>query len=1013
MKTKNILKRVFFALFFLTIQLTLAQNIISGKVVDSENQEAIPGANIIVVGSNTGAVADFDGNFTLNTSAEFPLTIEVSYVGYSSQSLEVVSQDQEIVISLDFGQNLNEVVISASRRSEKILDAPASVSIISTQDIENTANVNDPVRNLINIPGLQFQQQSANSINFEMRAGSGVFGTSVFPILDYRFLQSPASGSFFAFQSGLSNLDIERIEIVRGAASALYGPGVESGVVHFFSKKAIDKPGTSVELIGGNLSTLQGAIRHAYANDKKTFGFKINAQYKKGDEFSLDPVEDAQFLGAINAATANGIFQPTVKNNRIDPAAASNQVLSRSDIDPDGDGNAYLNEYETFMANAHLEFRPNDKTDAVISGGINSGNGLINQSQGPGYAAGNDYWGQARIRSGGFFGQLSYTANDGGSENAPFYLYLTAQRIITKRSALDIQLQYSFDTENFLDSNFTFGADYRDIGADSENTLFGINDGSNDYINYGVYGQGTSRFSDKLDLTYALRYDKLNFVDKGKIAPRIALVFKPNAKNSFRLTYNEAVFGPSALETYVDFPVQIQAPGILDVWLSGQTSAQNFDPNAPIEVVGGGGNVYLPANTTDWPLAIPYGAVAGQVLPLLYQGIGANPNYAPLLPLAQNFFNTYQPSGTSGTIQGYNAFNGTPMPQAVGTPSALLGTTTSWEVGYKGLLGDKFAIGLDVYTFARTGSTQFTAIGPTFRLSGKEGIPDALGAQVGADFTADPIINGAITQAVTALVTQGVQATVEAQYTASGIPEAVWATGAPAGALFPGSPAVAPVSAAVAATAPAVIAERVPLAIEDVQNLIGGAFVQGGQVYIGPDGINEAAVGVIESQRVPQNDGIAHISAGYRIFDNVTRSHWGSDLSMEYFATEKLTFWGNASWLSQNEWNPGEENDDDLPFQDFLNAPRFKFRLGMDYLDRNGFQFSLAFQHDDEFNSNQGFYAGTVQEKNLVDASIGYRLSDSVKLDLSSTNLFNQQYRAFPNMPVIGRRLNLRLVFDF
>ena len=97
MKTKNILKRVFFALFFLTIQLTLAQNIISGKVVDSENQEAIPGANVIVVGSNTGAVADFDGNFTLNTSAEFPLTIEVSYVGYSSQSLEVTSLDLSLI----------------------------------------------------------------------------------------------------------------------------------------------------------------------------------------------------------------------------------------------------------------------------------------------------------------------------------------------------------------------------------------------------------------------------------------------------------------------------------------------------------------------------------------------------------------------------------------------------------------------------------------------------------------------------------------------------------------------------------------------------------------------------------------------------------------------------------------------------------------------------------------------------------------------------------------------------
>jgi len=998
MKTKNILRNGLYMLMILLANVVLAQTSISGTVVDAENQEAIPGANIIVVGSNTGAVADFNGNFTLNTSAELPLTIQVSYIGFGSQTVEVTSADQSITVELSFGQNLNEVVISASRRSEKILDAPASVSLITSQDLENTANVNDPLRNLVNIPGIQFQQQSANSINFEMRAGSGVFGTSVFPLLDYRFLQSPASGSLFAFQSGLSNLDIDRVEIVRGAASALYGPGVESGVVHFFSKKAIDKPGTSIELIGGNLSTVSAALRHAYANEKKTFGFKVNAQYKKGDEFSLDPVEDAAFLAQINGATANGIFQPVLRGNRIDPSVVpSTPVLTRSEIDPDGDGNAYMNEYETFLANAHLEFRPNDNTDFVLSGGINSGNGLINQAQGPGYAAGNDYWGQARIRSGGFFGQVSYNANDGGSENAPFYLYLTAQRIITKRSSLDTQLQYSFDAANFLDSNFTFGTDYRIIGTDSENTLFGENDGNNEYNIFGVYGQGTSRFSDKVDLTYALRYDKLNFIDKGKIAPRIAFVFKPNAKNSFRITYNQAVFAPSTLETYVDFPVQIQAPGILDVWLSGQTTAQNFDANAPIEIVGGGGAT-LPAGTTNWPLAVPYGAVAGLTLPPLYAGVAASPSYAPLLPLIQNFFSTYVPGGASGTIEGYNAFNGSAMPTAIGTPSALYGTTTSWEVGYKGLLGDRFSVGLDVYTFARTGSTQFTAIGPTFRLNGAEGIPAALGAQVAGDFASDPIISAAITQAVTAGVNQQVQAGVEAQYAAAGIPA-------------DGIPGVAPsIAQAVAATAAPLIGPAIAAANQEVAALVGGAFTQAGVAYTGL--INTAAVGVIESQRVPQGDGITHISAGYRIFDDVTRSHVGADLALEYFATDKLTFWGNSSWLSQNEWNPGEENDDDLPFQDFLNAPRFKFRLGMDYMVKDGFQFSLAFQHDDEFNSNQGFYSGVVQEKNLVDASIGYRISNGVKLDLSATNLFNQQYRAFPSMPVIGRRLNVRATLD-
>src|SRR6056300_114025 len=299
MKTKNVLKNGLFALLLIFANTVHAQTSISCTVVDSENQEAIPGANIIVLGSNTGAVADFDGNFILNSSAELPLTIEISYIGFSSQRVEVTSADQTILVALDYGQNLNEVVISASRRSEKILDAPASVSIISSQDLENSANVNDPIRSLINVPGIQFQQQSANSLNFEMRAGSGVFGTSAFPILDYRYLVTPSAGLFLSYQTGLSNIDIERVEVVRGAASALYGPGVTSGVVHFLSKKPIDYPGTTVEMYGGNLSSFGGALRHAARNESKTFGYKINARYNRGNDFTLDPVEDAAFISTF------------------------------------------------------------------------------------------------------------------------------------------------------------------------------------------------------------------------------------------------------------------------------------------------------------------------------------------------------------------------------------------------------------------------------------------------------------------------------------------------------------------------------------------------------------------------------------------------------------------------------------------------------------------------------------------------------------------------------------------
>ena len=108
MKTKNVVKQGFFALLLLAANVVFAQTSISGTVVDAENQEAIPGANVIVVGSNTGAVADFDGNFILNTSAELPLKIEVSYVVFSSQIIEITSVDQPLEVALVFGQNLNE-----------------------------------------------------------------------------------------------------------------------------------------------------------------------------------------------------------------------------------------------------------------------------------------------------------------------------------------------------------------------------------------------------------------------------------------------------------------------------------------------------------------------------------------------------------------------------------------------------------------------------------------------------------------------------------------------------------------------------------------------------------------------------------------------------------------------------------------------------------------------------------------------------------------------------------------
>ena len=69
------------------------------------------------------------------------------------------------------------------------------------------------------------------------------------------------------------------------------------------------------------------------------------------------------------------------------------------------------------------------------------------------------------------------------------------------------------------------------------------------------------------------------------------------------------------------------------------------------------------------------------------------------------------------------------------------------------------------------------------------------------------------------------------------------------------------------------------------------------------------AIGAVESDRVPQGDGITHITTGYTNYEDAVRSHFGGDFSMDYFANGEVRLWANASWLSQNEWIPGEDND--------------------------------------------------------------------------------------------------------
>ena len=942
--------------FYATISL-IAQTTISGVINDAELGDPLIGANIIIEGTSIGTSTDLDGAFSITSAEPLPWTLEISYTGFSTQTIQITDNQSNLTIALEpsalIGQ---EVVVSASRRREKVQEAPASISVFNARKLEASPNDN-PVRNLISAPGVTIQQQSAGRINIQLRGDGGLFGSASFPILDYRSLSGPGLGTFDALNSPLNNLDIDRIEVVRGPGSALYGPGVTSGVVHFISKSPIDQPGTAIELLGGELNTFGITARHATKVSDK-FGFKVNAVLKRGDEFTLDPndPDDAEQIAKFQKT----VSAPAITDGIVDATQPGRLLLEEQDLDPDGDGNVMQDFWNQFSLTSTLEFRPQDDLSINVSGGVNAASAVFYNSQGEGLSQATETWVQARMQKGGLFAQAFYLGNTGGSDDNPTFLYQTGNSTGVARKQFEAQIQYNFDTPNFLNSNWTTGFDYRNSIADTNNEVYGRNEDDDDFGIVGVYLQGKFALGDKLDLVLAGRGDRFNFTDETSLSPRAVLVYKPSPKHTFRFGYNRAVAAPSQLEVNIDFPVSTIIPGVLDIWLVGNRNEQTF--NNPIIELNSllGGFPDLPIGTPGFPNAFTYGAVAAPTLEALIPGIAgalqaggsdeatANAIAGAIQGYLLDPANT--PDGFSGNFFGYNIFNGNPL-DISNAPQAVLRKEDTWEFGYKGLIGDKLGVSLDIYNRKIDGATLFTAISPTYSL-----INSNLGEDLGNAVATTELRDFIFT-------TLGGDQNPTAGPTADG--------------LIP---------------------------------VINDAFAAGGEGYA--DAIVDllSIIGATPTDNVP-NNGITHIAAGYRTFD--AYDYTGVDLGLEFYVNEDLSFFGNYSYISDNVFNPVIKGSDGATETTSIAAPQNKVRLGANYAPLKGLRGNLSIQYDESFEALLGQFSGETGNRTLVDLGLGYKFNDTITFDVSAQNVLDNEYRAYPLFPKIGRRVLAKLTFNF
>ena len=297
-------------LLLLFCAFSYAQTTVNGTVTDDSGQP-LPGANVIIVGTSTGAITDFDGTYTITSSQTPPFSIQVSSVGFETVTKEVTTNPQTIDFILKEGNELDEVVISASRTPERIFESPVTVERFGIRDIKNTAS-SDFYDGLENLKGVDVNTNSLTFKSINTRGFATFANNRFMQLVDGMDNSTPALNFPIGNLVGMIETDVQSVELLPGASSALYGANAFNGILFMRSKNPFDHQGisaslkrgiTSQEAAGDNPYTDVGVrVGHKFS---EKFAAKINFGWLKGTDWAANSEVDKNSNGGTRATNRN------------------------------------------------------------------------------------------------------------------------------------------------------------------------------------------------------------------------------------------------------------------------------------------------------------------------------------------------------------------------------------------------------------------------------------------------------------------------------------------------------------------------------------------------------------------------------------------------------------------------------------------------------------------------------------------------------------------------------------
>ena len=908
---------------------------LTGRVTDGETSRPLFGASVLLSTQEgvvvQGVVADIDGQFQITDIAPGAYTLEVSYIAYVGFQFQTTLAQGEVrtvdAVLMPERVDINTIVVSASRGEEKVLDSPASITIVDADDVLKDVGYST-IGTLRHVPGVDLAQTSIDRSQISLRGFNAAnINSNVFLLNDYR----PALGSegvaFYSIMSS-SSVDLDRIEVVRGPASALYGAGGDAGVVHFITKNPFDYPGTTLALTGGERSTLAGQYRHAGTINTE-YGYKITASYKQADEWAYDPEDpiDAGFLSQENIPR-NNAYSKTVLDGMFQYRSSEQDLTITI--------NAGYSDLTGFLLTDLSPFQ----VDKMLG-----------------------YYGQFRVQAGKVFGQVYANMREAGES----FSYTAVRPIVQEGGRYGGQLQFNHTSPDNR-TRFTVGADADMVQLESSGTLTGRNELDDNLTLLGGYAQTAIDVSDQFDINVALRGDWSNVYEGLQLSPRAALVYKPSSQHTFRTSFNSAFAAPTTFQFFLDFVIQEQplnANG--DQFLiMGRGSAQPYtfenyrqNPTASM-LLPVGSYLGQSINIDQIPLDAIYGAAVGGGLAEFIQATNPlsgsaemNAQLADVL-LQSAALGFGQDQVTDAGVLGLPDNSAAGFKTVAGpTDTRPLEQTTTqlFEAGYKGIYGQRFLLTLDVYYANKKNFVGPLAMITPFIYLQAEPLQQDLQAALDNLFatTNDPALAGQL-----------------ADLQAAG------------------------------------------LRTEDISGMLA--------TMVGQTMANQSVAVVQTDQAIlpPDETGAIGAMTTFQNFGDI--DYWGADLSMELYASSRLSVFGNVSLMSDDLFDSRELNEEDASLELALNAPTFKARLGTSYLLPSNWSFHAFGRYTKGYPVRSGRLFGEVEPALLVDLGMGYdfqRTVPGLRLDAMVQNVTDNRHRQFIGAPQIGRVALVRMTYTF